>query len=159
MATTGKTYSAAERKARILKYCAYRERCHAEVRSKLYDLGANSEEVNLLIAELIELNYLNEERFAKAFCRGKFLHNKWGRMKILQALKLKQISAYCIQSGMKEIDAEEYSQLLRGLLSRAMKQSTTKNPYKQKADAARKLIQKGFEPDLVWDYLKEGGYE
>ena len=102
----------------IIKYCDYQERCHQEVRNKLYELGAYTSEVEQHIALLIEENLLNEERYACAVARGRFRLKKWGRVKIVQYLKLHKISAYCIKKALKEIDGDEYEKTLNKLAER-----------------------------------------
>src|SRR5690606_4316583 len=96
----------------FMKYCAYQERCHEEVRQKLISREAAYSDVDVVINELIQYNYLNEERFAKAFAGGKFRAKKWGRTKILNELKFRKISPYLLNAAMKEIDEEAYIQCL-----------------------------------------------
>jgi len=90
---------------KLRHYCSYQERCHSEVKTKLYQLGVSKTLWDEMIAELIQGNYLNEERFAMAFARGKFKMNHWGKRKIEFELKAKFISDYCIKKAMKEISA------------------------------------------------------
>ena len=104
-----------ETEAAILHYCRYQERCHQEVRNKLYELGCTTHEVEQQLTRLIEANALNEERFARAFAGGKFRMKQWGREKIKQQLKLRKISDYCIRKAMTEIDENEYEKTLRKL--------------------------------------------
>ena len=101
---------------KLKHYCAYQERCHSEVKEKLYSLGVWKKEHDEMIAALIEENYLNEERFAIAFAGGKFRVKQWGRVKIKQALKQKQVSEYCIKKALKEIDDNEYRKVLEKLV-------------------------------------------
>ena len=145
-----------EIKAAIHKYCRYQERCHSEVRNKLYELGCNTREVELHIAELIEIGMLNEERFAKAYARGKFRMLQWGREKIKQQLKLKKISDYCIKKGMTEIDGEEYDKVLNKLIDKKIAGlKSEKNVPTKKAKVFRFMMQKGYERDLVMDNINE----
>ena len=97
----------------IEQYCQYQERCHQQVRDKLYSLGANTEEVECLIATLIEKDLLNEQRFANAYTRGHFINKKWGRIKIKYALKQLKVSDFCISKSMKEIKDQDYENVLR----------------------------------------------
>src|SRR5690606_11761691 len=92
----------------IYRYCNYQERSHQEVKDKLYELGAYTSEVNALMAELIEADLLNEERFGRAFVRGRFRLKHWGRVKIIQHLKQPRISEYLQKKALKEIDPSEY---------------------------------------------------
>ena len=145
-----------EIKAAIHKYCRYQERCHSEVRNKLYELGCNTREVELHLTELIEIGLINEERFAKAYARGKFRMLQWGREKIKQQLKLKKISDYCIKKGMTEIDGEEYDKVLNKLIDKKIAGlKSEKNVPTKKAKVFRFMMQKGYERDLVMDNINE----
>lgn len=96
-------------------YCSYQERSHAEVKEKLYSFGLWKKDAELILSELIEENYLNEERFARLFAGGKFRMKQWGRVKIKYELKQKQVSEYCIKKGLSEIDEEAYQKTLKKL--------------------------------------------
>ncbi len=144
-------------KLKIASYCAYQERCQQEVRNKLYSYELYRDEVEELIAWLIEENYINEERFAIAFAGGKFRIKKWGKFKITQALKQKAISEYCLKKAMQEIDMDDYLATIKEL---AIKKSSEyalriSNEYQLKDKTAKYIISKGFEPALVWETLKE----
>lgn len=141
---------------KIQKYCAYQERCHKEVKEKLYSYSLSTNEVDELTDRLIQENYLNEERFAKAYAGGKFRVKKWGRIKILLELKFRDISPYCIKEGMKEIDDVLYYEQLKTILYKrweAMHKES--NVLMRRKKTSSYLIAKGYEPDLVWDILKE----
>jgi regulatory protein len=136
-------------KKKVERYCAYQERCQEDVRRKLSELGVRGAAAETLIAELISGRFINEERFARTFARGKFRINHWGRRKIEAALKAKKISAPCIRSGMQEIQDHEYKRLLMSLAS--------KPPVNNRMDAIkrfRQLAAKGFEPVLIREYLQ-----
>lgn len=139
---------------KLAHYCAYQERCHLEVKNKLADYGVYFHDAEQVIAELIVQNYLNEERFAIAFAGGKFRVKKWGRNKIKQELKLKKVSDYCIQQGLKEIDNEQYIQVLEKEAFQKYKASKDKNILVKANKTAQYLISRGFETDLVWDVVK-----
>src|SRR5690606_12644137 len=97
---------------KIKHYCAYQERCHNEVKDKLYGFGLHKNEVEKIISTLIEENYLNEERFAIQFAGGHFRTKSWGRVKIKYELKLRQVSDYCIKKALQQIEEEEYLKTL-----------------------------------------------
>lgn len=137
-------------KAKAAKYCAYQERTQQDVRDKLYQYGLYSDDVEEVLAELIGEGFVNEERFAQAYCRGKFSQNKWGRIKIEMGLKQKGISPYCIRKGMKEIDEDDYLQLLTDLCARKWQSLEGEDSYQRKNKTARYLMRKGYETDLVW---------
>ena len=142
-------------RASIYRYCNYQPRCHAEVRSKLYELGATTTEVNDMIAELIEHELLNEEKYARAIARGKFRMKQWGRRKIVQQLKHKQVSDYCIKKALTEIDPEEYEITLKKLAGQKWSElKKERSMPAKKMKVQRYLLQKGYESDLVMDRIK-----
>lgn len=134
----------------ILHYCKYQERCHGEVRNKLYELGFAKTDVEYQISELISAGVLNEERFARAFARGKWRILKWGRVKITQQLKAKKVSDYCIKKGLSEIDGEEYEAILMKIAEKKAEELKKERNIRAKmAKMQRFLLQKGYEQDLV----------
>ena len=149
------TYTRSEAKLKAASYCAYQERSQEEVRSKLYDLGLYSDDVEDLISELITENFINEERFAKAYVGGKFRIKKWGRRKIALGLKQHNLSRYCVQKGMEEIDTEEYFEVLTKHILKKMDASTETDLFKKRNKIANFAIAKGFESELVWEVIKD----
>lgn len=142
--------------AAIQHYCAYQERCHSEVRNKLWELNFRGEEIEEALSVLISENFLNEERFARSYSRGKFNINHWGRKKIVQALKQKQVSEYCIKKGLQEIDDTKYIETLRLLLRKKWEELKKERlGYIRKQKVQRYLLQKGFENELITELLKE----
>lgn len=138
-----------------MKYCAYQERSQKEVRNKLYTLGLYGDEVEEMIAELITANYINEERFTKSYIGGKFRMKKWGRRKILKGLKQYDISTYCINKGLEEIDEEGYRSVLFELINKKNNSIIEENLFVKRNKIAKYLIEKGFESELVWNGIKE----
>jgi regulatory protein len=155
MPTPAKRLTPAEALPKIQKYCAYQERCHQEVRDKLYSYGLYRNDVEEIIAELITSGFLNEERFAKAFAGGKFRMKHWGKNKIENALSFRGISKRCIQTGLKEIDDSDYRKELQQQLRKKIKSTEETNLFKKRDKVARFVIGKGYEPELVWTYLKD----
>jgi regulatory protein len=149
-----KKLTPSEAKARIYKFCVYQERCHQEVKEKLYAFGLSSGDVNSLITDLITDGFLNEERFAKAFAGGKFRVKGWGKLKIVRELELRNLTANCIRGAMKEIEEPEYEKMLFQILDKKSGLLTEKNDFLRKDKLSRYAIQKGYEPDLVWTILK-----
>lgn len=134
---------------KLKHYCAYQERCHSEVKEKLYNLGAWKKDHDEIIATLIEENYLNEERFALAFAGGKFRVKQWGRVKIKYELKQKQLSEYCIKKSLKQIDEEEYIKVLNKLAKEKYTSLKSEQYLIRKKKTMDYLITKGFEMDLI----------
>jgi regulatory protein len=136
-------------------FCAYQERTQQEVREKLYGDNVDKDIVEEVIVKLIEENFLNEERFAKAYAGGKFRMKRWGRLKIENELKMKGVSSYCIKMGLKEIEEDHYKETISALLEKKLKEEKEKNIFKKKSKVANYVIRKGFEPDLVWEMLND----
>ena len=111
-----KYISKADALTRLQRYCAYQDRCHQEVRNKLLELGIFGDDLEEIIYDLIQENFLNEERYARSFARGKFRIKKWGRNRIRQELKMRNISDYCLRKAMTEIEENQYLNVLREVL-------------------------------------------
>ena len=153
-----KRFSKDEASALAEKFCAYQERCHQEVRTRLYEYGISSEEVEEVLMDLIQHGFLNEERFARSYARGKFRTKKWGRVKIIKELKSRDISPYCIKKGMEEISNDAYDQTLNDLAEAYSLKTKESNSFKKRGKVAAYLIRKGYETDLVWEWVKEFVY-
>lgn len=150
-----KTYTVDEAQRVLERYCAYQERCHKEVRQKLKDMKMIPEAIDTIMVHLIQHNYLNEERFAKAFVRGKFRIKKWGKNRLVRALKQREISTYAIDTALKEINLEDYYNTLDALTLKRIEQVREKNLYKKKRKVADYLLYRGWESHLVYEKLNE----
>ena len=155
MEATAKTYTVQEAKERLEAYCAYQERCHREVIAKLRAMGMIPLAIDDIVVHLIQNDFLNEERFAKSFARGKFRIKKWGRVRIERELKTRGLSDYNIEVGLEEIDEEEYIDTFEIVAEKKQATIREKNPYKAKAKLANFLLYRGFEPDLVYEKVDE----
>lgn len=131
------------------QYCAYQERCHREVKEKLYALGVWKRDHDEIIATLIEENYLNEERFAIAYAGGKFRIKGWGRIKIKYELKQKQVSEYCIKKALKQIDESDYIAKLTKLATEKYQSLKGEQYLIRKKKTIDYLVGRGFELDLI----------
>ncbi len=134
---------------KLKHYCGYQERCHSEVREKLYQLGVWKKDHGEIIATLIEESYLNEERFAIAFAGGRFRMKQWGRNKIKYELKQKQASDYSIRKALKQIDEEEYLSVLKKLADEKYASLKREQYLVRKKKTMDYLMQRGFEGELV----------
>ena len=140
---------------KIKQYCAYQERCHSEVRDKLYSFGLHKDKVEEIIYTLITENYLNEERFAILYAGSKFRMKQWGKNKIKQSLKFKQISDYCIKKALKEFDDENYKKAFQKLAEQKLKTlKGERNIFIKKRKLQDFLLQKGYENELVIEMVK-----
>lgn len=143
-----KYYSINEATKKIQQYCAYQERCHSEVKSKLFELGLSSDEIEDVIVKLIEDNFLSEERFAIHFARGKFRMKQWGKIKISYELKQKQIGAMLIKKALQQIDEDEYLKVLVKLYTSYIEKQKGILQIR-KLKTLKYLQQKGFEISLI----------
>lgn len=143
-----------EAKIKLYRFCAYQERCHQDVETKLRELGIRGDEVDEIIHHLISEGFLNEERFAKAFTNGKFRLKHWGRLKITNELEQRNLSRHCIQAGLQEIGEDEYASTLRNLLNKKAPGIEADNIFTLRDRLSRYVIQKGYEAELVWRELK-----
>jgi len=134
---------------KLKHYCAYQERCHSEVKEKLYNLGVWKKDHDEIIASLIEENYLSEERFAIAFAGGKFRMKQWGRVKIKYELKQKQVSEYSIKKALKQIGEDDYRAVLKKLADEKYSSLKGEQYLVRKKKTIDYLISKGFETELV----------
>lgn len=140
--------------AKLQRYCAYQDRCHQEVRSKLLDLGMYGEELEQIMAQLIEEKFLDEERFARSYVRGKFRINKWGKIRIKQELKRRNISDYCIRKGMEEIPEEDYIKQAEEVIQSKAEKLKEPDDFKKRNKLAAHAFRRGYEMELVWDIIK-----
>ena len=140
---------------KIQRYCAYQERSHQEVRTKLFTYGLATEDVDRIVVDLIDQGFLNEERFARAYAGGKFRMKKWGRLKIAHGLEAKGVAPNCIKIGLKEIDNDDYETALKELLEAKAGEIALDNLYARRDRISKAAVQRGYEPELVWKFLKE----
>ena len=148
-----KIFSRQQAKVKAESYCAYQERSQFEIRNKLYEWGLHQKDVEEIISELIELNFLNEERFALAYSLGKFRIKGWGKNKIRQGLKLKRIPDKLIIKSLKEINEDDYLLMLTKILKKKLNTISEKDPFKKRYLLSRFATSKGYESDLITDLL------
>jgi len=153
---TQKTYTVDEATKRMERYCAYQERCHKEVHQKLYEMRMIPVAMDQIIDHLLRNNFLNETRFAQAFVRGKFRTKKWGRNRIVNELKMRQISKFNIKIALKEIPDSEYYKTFDALVEKRLQQlASEKNLQKKRKKFADYLFYRGWEPELVYGKINE----
>jgi regulatory protein len=148
-------YTVQEATKKIESYCAYQDRCHKEVVSKLKEMGMIPIAIDTIIGQLIENRFLNEERFAKSFARGKFNIKKWGKNRIVRELQFRDISKFNITSALKEIEPEAYLTALDDLANKRLAQITESNIQKRRKKLADYLLYRGWESHLVYEKLQE----
>lgn len=148
-----KRLSKEEALAQLQKYCAYQDRCHSEVRTRLLEYQVYGDDLEEIISELIAEDFLNEERFARSYARGKFRIKKWGRVKIKQELKLRQISGYCIRKAMTEIEDDEYLQTLETIIERKRVSLPKLDHYALRKKLVDYALRRGYEYEIVSEII------
>lgn len=139
------------------KYCAYQERCQFDLENKLRDWNVDKEIWDDLIAEMIQQNFLNEERFAHTFTTGKVNIKRWGRIKIKMELKARNISNYSINKALDHIDQEKYILNLQHLIQQKQHLIIGKNEFEKRMKLIRYLNGRGYELELIKEQLENYG--
>ena len=137
------------------RYCAYQDRCHQEVRQKLREMKMIPEAIDHIIGYLIEHDFLNEQRFADSFTRGKFRIKNWGKNRIMRELKQREISPFIIKKSLRQISEDDYIQLLDNLANKRLKALNGKTQTEKKQKLASYLLYRGWENELVYDKIRE----
>jgi regulatory protein len=148
-------YSIKEAIQKIEHFCAYQERCHEEVVSKLWSMKLNSAEIDEIIVHLIEHNFLNETRFACSFARGKHRIKHWGKIRIVNELKMRHINQTLINIALKEITNQEYLETFHNLAERHWESIQEKSDLKKRKKFCDYMLRRGFESNLIYDKVKE----
>lgn len=152
--TTKKSYTVDQIKAKMEYYCAYQDRCHFEVEKKINSFFVIPEAKEEILISLIQDNFLNEERFALTFARSKFNQKKWGKLKISQELKKRNISDYLIKKGIKEIDSQDYFITIENLINKKIENTKFKNYFDLKNKVSAYMLQKGYTYSEIIEHLE-----
>ena len=152
---SNKTYTVEEALLKLRNYCAYQERCHQEVRQKLIGMKMIPEAIDQIIVHLLEHNFLNEERFAKTYVRGKFRIKKWGRQRLTLELKKKGVSKFNINQAVREIKDDEYIETFNALAEKRVDYIRETNKLKKKKKLVDYLLYRGWESHLVYDKVNQ----
>jgi regulatory protein len=138
---------------KIRVYCNYQERCLNDIQEKLKKINIQPSYIEKIIQDLIKEEFVNEERFVKNYVIGKFQNNKWGKHKIIHALRQKNIPDIYINLGLNEINEEDYIKTIKEIISMKQKEIKEKNTFTRQYKIANHLISKGYENDVVWQVL------
>lgn len=152
---SSKRISKEEALKKIKNYCGYQERSHKEVKEKLFSLGLFKAEADEIISNLIEDNYLNEQRFAIQFAGGKFRMKQWGRKKIQYELQQKGVNKPNIKLGLKEINEQQYLSVLKKMAEKKWKELSGQQYLVRQAKTNAYLLQKGYEQSLISRVISE----
>lgn len=150
-----KSYTFEEIKQKMVNYCVYQDRCHAEVEQKMRDFLLIPEAKDEIFLYLIQENYLNEERFTRSYIRGKFYIKNWGRNKIRMNLKQKGITEKLIATCMDEIDEADYAETVQKLYENYFSSQKGVKDYQKKSKTIRHLLSKGFEYETLLEIIKD----
>lgn len=142
-------------KEKLAYYCAYQDRCHWDVEKKLNEFFLIPEVRDDILLYLMRENFLNEERFATSFARGRFTQKNWGKIKIKVELKKRQINDRLIAQGLAEIDDKDYYDTAEKLILKKAASLNEKNHYKKNQKIIRYMLQKGYEYDVIKTFLDE----
>ncbi|MCR5038092.1 MAG: RecX family transcriptional regulator [Bacteroidales bacterium] len=140
---------------KMAKYCAYQERCVKDVRDKLKAFDLPQEEKQEILDYLLDNRFVNDERYAKSFVRGKINQSGWGVNKIRFHLMQKGIDKDIIEEALEQTDEEVYRQRLIEILKTKAKTIKADSDFEKKRKLAAYAMQKGFEGALVWEVLKD----
>jgi regulatory protein len=149
------TLTIQELKLKLERFCAYQERCHLDVVQKMRGMAIDSNSIDEIVVYLIQNQFLNEERFACSFARGKHRIKNWGHIRIINELKARNVSQTIISIALKEITTEEYFTTFEILSLRVWENNTEKNQLKKRKKFCDYLLRKGFESQLVYEKVKE----
>ena len=152
---TKKSLTVDEALLKVMNYCVYQDRCHQEVEKKLNELDMYEDAKAYILSKLIEEDFLNEERFARSYARGKFRIKKYGRIRILRELKTKNISSYNQKAALSEIEEQDYLQTLKSLAELKLKSLKDIDTFKKRQKLYQHLAYKGYENELIYDVINE----
>ena len=150
-----KTYTLQEATKKLEHYCAYQERCHQEVRRKLESMYMIPEAIDIITVHLLDHNFLNEERFARTYARGKFRIKKWGKYRITLELKRKDIAKFNVNQALTEIDEAEYLEVFNDLAEKKVNSLKESDKYKKRKKLIDYLLYRGWESHLVYEKASE----
>lgn len=150
-----KSYSLDEIQQKMANYCVYQDRCHYDVEKKLEEFDLIPEAKDHILLFLLEHNFLNEERFAKNFVKGKFNQKYWGKNRIKRELTFRKINSQLIDSALNEIDSQDYFTALEHIYSKKKQEIKEPNPYKKRQKIYQYLMYKGFESELILELMRD----
>lgn len=146
-------YSPEQLKLKAEAYCAEAERCEYDVLLKLRQWRASDEVTARILAHLYQQDYLNPQRYCRAFVRDKYRLTHWGRQKIIQALRMKQLPTSAIENALNEIETDEYDQILARLLSQKRRSLKASTNYELNTKLIRFALGRGYQMSEILKHL------
>lgn len=141
---------------RLENLCARSEHCEYELKEKLRTWGVGSDDSEKILTTLAKARFYDDNRFAEAFVRDKLLYNRWGRRKIVMALRAKRIDSHVIETALDTIDEDEYHSILKALLKAKARNLKEGNSYEGRTKLYRFALARGFESGLIAPLLRSG---
>jgi regulatory protein len=141
--------------SKAMHQCSHRELCCSEIEARLESWGVSKSDSRKIIEILLHDNFINEERYARAFVKDKFSYNKWGRIKITSHLRAKNISSGTISAALQSIDNDLYKNSVKSMIDMHRRSVKAKNSYEMKAKLLRFGLSRGFESSLLYEILNE----
>ena len=143
-----------EAKERAGRFCSFRERSPNEVLEKLRSWGLKEQDCTMIVTQLLDLNFINEQRFANAYCHDKFEFNSWGKIKIRTGIYTHQLPSDIVQNALDRINQEKYQMRLMELAQNKWDKLAKEEELKRKKKTVNYLAGKGFELDLIWGAIE-----
>ena len=144
--------------SRLAARCSTTEMCTADIRRKLEDTDLTADERNRLLRRLTDEGYVDDKRYAHAYVRDKFRFSGWGRIKITQGLRAKQLPEALIADALDEIDVNDYQRSLRDLLAKGRRTVSGRTAYEANGKLIRFALSRGYELPAIMKELKAAGY-
>ena len=154
-----KTYTVAEALDKLRNYCAYQERCHKDVKDKLYTMGMIAQASDQIIGTLVSENYLNETRFAQQFASGKLSIKHWGKVRIKRELNIRGVSDYDINNAIKTIETGVYLDKIHTISDKKWQQLDRYSAQIKKQKLFQYLAYRGWETDLIYQQINRLSHE
>ena len=139
--------------AKIEAYCSKAEHCTSEVVTKLKSWNINERQIAEIVARLCKEKYINDLRYSRCYVKDKFRYNHWGRIKIAQTLRFKNINEDDIKEAIEELDQQEYETTLKRLLAQKRKSIKASSDYERNGKLVRFALSRGFEMSIINKYL------
>lgn len=140
---------------KIAAYCSKAERSEYDVKRKLQNWELESESIKNIISRLKKENFLNEERFCRAFIKDKIQFNKWGKTKIVFELKKKYISESIINNSFDEFNNDEFETPLMKILSTKIKSVKANSDYEKRTKLIRFALGRGYSFEQIQKCLSK----
>ena len=134
---------------KLAELCARGEHCQHELTEKMRKWHIEDTAQARIMERLIKEQYVDDERFARAFVNDKIKYNRWGRRKVEQALWLKHIDDNIAQRVLDDINDDTYTAILRPMLKQKRRSVTAKNDYERDMKLVKWALGRGFTIDII----------